>query len=198
MGKQSPGQVLLFMMLTAGLAVSGLITTKTLLDKRALSSAYTKAQAELTQLQHDREQLSNALAQAQQTVGEQTTDVVRLQTELTQIETLLERIQQEVVQLQQDNATLTQQASDATRAKQQLEAKLSSIHELKLAIRDIRRKMWQERWQSWLARIDEQRQRDQVRLASGNRGFVVREGSSTLASSSMKKVQVRVLDPQPQ
>ena len=198
MGKQSPGQVLLFMMLSAGLAVSSLITTKTLLDKRALSSAYATAQGELAQLRQDRRQLSQALAQTQQTVGEQATDVARLQTELTRIEAALEHAQQDVARLQQDNASLTRQASEAAHATQRLEAKLSSIQELKAAIRDIRRKMWQEHWQAWRARINEQRREDQRRVARGNRGFVVREGTSTLASASLTKVQVRVLEPQSQ
>ena len=43
---------------------------------------------------------------------------------------------------------------------------------------------------------DAQRAEDERRLAAGNRGYLVRDGVTTLRSAT--KLQVRVLDPQPQ
>ena len=91
------------------------------------------------------------------------------------------------------NTQLTAQLAAAKAEKAALEAKLSSIKELKLAIRDVRRKLWNERWADYRALAQARREQDQEQLASGNRGFVVKQGRSTLGSSP--RLQVHVLEP---
>ena len=91
---------------------------------------------------------------------------------------------------------MTQRLTAAEQEKQQLEAKLSSLKDLKLAIKDVKQKVWSERWAAWRARAQAQQVADEERLAAGNHGFVVREGASTLVAPS--RLQVRVLEPEPQ
>ena len=79
--------------------------------------------------------------------------------------------------------------------KQRLEAKLSSIKELKLAIHDLRYKMWNDRWAAWRAQVQNQRAEDEEALARGNRGYLLRDGVSTLARENLR-LRVHVLEPQ--
>jgi hypothetical protein len=77
-----------------------------------------------------------------------------------------------------------------------LEQKMRSIRELRLAIHAVKQQMWAKRRHEWLAKLEVQRAEDERRLAEGNRGYLVRDGSTTLKSAT--KLQVRVLDPESQ
>jgi len=133
----------------------------------------------------------------------QTQQLAQVQSELDVVQQELERTVGQLASLQQEHATLVDehaamnsQLAAVEEDKRQLEAKLSSLKELKLAIKDVKRKMWAQRWVRWRARAEAQRQADQERLAAGNRGYVVRDGTSTLVGPT--KLQVHVLEPQPQ
>ncbi len=172
-------------------------------EKGRLAEAYAKAQQELQQLEAERAHLSDELLSSRETLEDQSGDMAGLQSELETLQqklqetsTELTALQSEHQQLRAANVTLTTQLSSVTAEKQQLEAKLSSMRELKLAIRDVRRKIQDQRWAAWRARVVAQRQVDQEALAKGNRGYVVRGGTSTLGSTT--KLQVHVLEPQSQ
>ena len=172
-------------------------------QKRRLADAYRQAQQQLQQLEAERAHLNGELVQAHQTIEEQAGNVSGLQQELKSLQERLDEtttglasLQHEHEALRERNDSLTEQLSAVTDENQQLEAKLSSLKELKLAIRDVKHKMWNERWAAWRARIEALKAADQEQLAMGNHGYVVRNGISTLGSS--EKLQVHVLQPQPQ
>jgi len=174
-------------------------------EKQRLARAYTEAQQLVSQLADERAHLSEELGQAQDTLEGQAGSLSNLEQELQEVQrrldekfTELAALQQEQQQLRQENVSLAQRLQSAQTEKQQLEAKLSSIKELRLAIRDVRRKLWQQRLASWQAywgeRAEARKRADQDRLASGNRGYVVRHGTSTLGAGP--RLHIHVLEPQ--
>jgi len=193
--RHQEGRILLWLLIVAAV-VSGVLATKSELDKRRLLSTYAQATSALAQLEQERTHLSKELASARDTMDIQTNDLSHLQAYLAQVEQELGTLRREHSQLLQTNLTLVGQLAAVTQEKQELQAKLASLKELKAAIRAVKQQIWQQRWQAWLARIEAQRTEDQRKLAQGNRGFVVREGVPTLGP--VAKLRVRVLEPQTQ
>ncbi len=170
-------------------------------EKRNIAAAYAQARQVLSHLEVEHTQLTAELTTSQNTLQQKTTENTTLQTELKGLQEKLEQtasevsiLQREHEQLRESNASLTNQLSSITTEKQQLEAKLSDLKELHLAIRAVKRKMSEERWAAWRAHIQAEREADQLALAAGNRGFVIRKGASTLGTGS--KMRVQVLEPQ--
>ena len=170
-------------------------------QKRHLSASYNQVQQSLTELQMEQAQLSAELDSAKQTIEGQATDLSGLQGELTRVKDALDQnlseltaLQQQHEELRSHDSSLATQLSSVMTEKAQLEAKLSSLKELRLAIREVKREIWSDRWAAWRARADAQREEDQRELAAGNRGFLVREGLPTLGSS--RRLHVNVLEPQ--
>ena len=144
--------------------------------------------------------LFRSLTEAKQTVETQAGSLSNLELELANVQakltaaaTQIASLQREQEQMRGQNTSLTARLDSAMTEKAALEARLSSLKELKLAIRDVRRKLWNERWADFRARVQAQLEKDQEQLASGNRGFVVKQGRSTLGSSP--RLQVHVLEP---
>ena len=170
-------------------------------QKRRMTTAYDETQQALAQLQAERAQLSAELDSAKQTIEGQSEDFSGLQNELQQVKDQLDQhiaeltsLQQSHEQLRQRDASLSAQLSSVMAEKAQFEAKLSSIQELRLAIREVQRKIWSERWAAWRARAQTQREEDVRELAAGNRGYLVRDGLPTLGS--IRPLHVNVLEPQ--
>ena len=170
-------------------------------QKRRIASEYDAAKQSLAQLEAERSQLTTELTQAHGTIDQQTGQLSHLQQELKGVQDRLDEtvaslasLQRDHEQLRQQSTSLLSQLDSVTTEKKQLEAKLSSIKELKLAIHDIKRKMHDERWAAWRAHIQAVKDADQQRLASGNHGYVLRDGSSTIGAST--KLHVRVLEPE--
>ena len=67
---------------------------------------------------------------------------------------------------------------------------------MRLAIKDVKRRMWDQQWAGWRTRVEAQKRADQEALASGNRGFMVRNGTSTLVGRP--KLQLHVHQPETQ
>jgi chromosome segregation ATPase len=165
------------------------LAAKFLLDKRKLSADYASAQRSLAELDHE-------LTETRSIAQEQSTELDRLQTRLADAQQEVQRLQFEQRGFRQANANLLQQLASVSEEKVLLEAKMQSIRELKVAIRNVKQQMWAKRRQEWLAKVDAQRAEDEHRLAMGNRGYLVRDGMTTLKSAT--KMQVRVLDPESQ
>ena len=195
-------RVILFVLMV-GLMVTTVLATKVEVEKRKLAADYAKAQLALGQLEQERTHLNQELVQARDTMTTQAGELSNLQTELSSLQTRFAQTETELAQLKTDqttlqhaNANLLQQFTMVNQEKQALEARLASLKELRLAIRDVQQKLVRERWHAWLAHVELQRTKDEQRLAQGNRGFIVRHGMSTLASTPSTKLQVRVLDPE--
>ena len=170
-------------------------------EKRELASGYEKAKQSLAELESERAELSNELVSARDTLNDKEENLQGLQQQLSEVQTRLDATVVDLASLQQDherlreaNASLTTQLSSVVTEKQQLEAKLSDIKQLRLAIRDVRQKINERRWAAWRERVDAQRQADAQALASGNRGYLVQGGQPTFAAG--RKLQVQVLDPE--
>lgn len=170
-------------------------------EKRRIAAAYEQAQRMAQQLGEERAHLNEELVQAKQTIEGQTGDLTHYQGELQELQGRLEQTMTELAALQREhedlrrsNASLSTQLGSVMSEKQQLEQKLSSLKELRLAIRDVKRQMWNERWASWRAHIEAVKAADAQRLTSGNRGYLVRDGMPTIGSRT--KMQVHVLEPQ--
>jgi chromosome segregation ATPase len=172
-------------------------------EKRRIARSYEEAQQLVAQLSDEQQHLSQELSGARKTVEAQTGDLTNLRLELRGVQNRLEQtvvdlaaLQREHEQLRQEKSSLVSKLSAISTEKQELERRLSSLRELRLAVRDVRRKMSEERWAAWRERIEQQKEVDREALARGNRGFVVHAGRSTLGSSP--RLQVHVLEPQPQ
>lgn len=170
-------------------------------DQQRLGRAYEQAQQTIVSLQGERTRLSDELGKTKQTMDEQTGNIASLEKDLDLAKGQLEKTLAELTDLQKEQAQLRKTANSIQERlagveaeKQQLEVKLSSIKELKLAIREVRRKIWQQRWAAWRARLQTARESDQQVLASDNRGYIIRQGISTLGTKT--RLQVRVLDVQ--
>ena len=172
-------------------------------EKRHVDDSYAQAQQMIEQLKQERAHLDTELGQARQTIESQASDVGGLKGELEQLQERLDQttlelssLQQDHDQLRQQNTSLSSQLSSVMTEKQDLEAKLSSIKELKVAIRDVKRKMWNERLAAWRSHIQAVKAADQEQLAAGNHGYVIRQGAPTLGARS--QLEVHVLEPQVQ
>ena len=172
-------------------------------EKRQITEAYERAHQLVTQLAAERNHLNQELVGANHTVESQAGDLNNLQHELKSVQQRLEETTAEIASLQrehqmlhQENTALTTELGTVKTEKQQLEAKLSSLKELRLAIRDVKRKMSTERWAAWRAHVERLKSEDQERLASGNHGYLVRGGNSTLGAGP--RLHVHVLEPQSQ
>ncbi len=204
MPNRSIGRILILVLIVAVVA-SWILTFKTERDKRRLASALEQAQASVDALEQERLQLSGDLAQVSETLTGRDSQLESIQAELNGLKDQLHDAVQEIARLQTEQsgmyvrqASLTEQLDTANLDRDAMRAKLSSIKELKAAILTVKHHLREQRHQVWLAKAEAQRAEDQQRLAQGNRGFVVRDGSSTLAVAPRlgTKLQVRVLEPQ--
>lgn len=165
--------------------------------RRALAD-YRNTAERLSEVEQERDHLNQELGSIRQSMAEQTGKLARLQAELTHAEQEASRLRLDYARLQQSNAGLTTQLSDAVQAKAALEATLSSVKNLKQAIRELRSQHWHSFWaghrQRRLARAHAQRALDEGQFAHGNRGLLVRNGLPT--TGLRPTLQVRVLDPQ--
>ena len=170
--------------------------------KHRLEVSYMQAQQAVSELQQDRDQLTAELEIAKRSVEASNIDISRLHSELEIIQSKLDDTVIELSSLQRDheflrqtNTSLADQLSSVEDEKQQLEARLGDITQLRLAIRDVKQRMNDERWARWRARVQELKDEDQRRLAAGNRGFMIKNGISMADTAA--RMHVKVLEPEP-
>ena len=186
----------LFVCLTLVVVASLWRTVAVEREKRQVAEAYDRAHQLVKQLAEERDHLNQELVGANHTVESQAGDLKNLQQELKLVQQRLDQTTTEIASLQREHETLRQENVVLSTEKQQLEAKLSSLKALRLAIRDVKHQMSTERWAAWRAHVERVKGEDQERLASGNRGYLVRGGSSTLGTGP--RLHVHVLEPQAQ
>lgn len=195
--------------LLIGLAVLAAISLWRTVSGEGERARTAKANAQLkqtvTQLEADQATLAQELGAARQTIEQHVAHLSGLRTELQSAQadfketiTELASLKRDYDEMQEHTSSLTDQLASVMSEKQQLEAKLSSIKELKLAIHEARRNIWNQRWAAWRVRLHAHRlaHADEDRLAWGNRGYVIQDGASTLGSSP--RMLVHVLEPQAQ
>ena len=173
-------------------------------QKREIATSYQQAQQLAAELSNERDHLSKELANAQQTVEGQASELGNLKQELTGLQerldttvTQLSSLQHEHEMLRAQQTALDSQLASVTVEKEQLAAKLASLKELRVAIREVKQKLRDERWAAWRAHVESAKAADHKALASGNRGYLVRNGVSTMASGT-PRMNVHVLEPESQ
>ena len=172
-------------------------------QRRAIADQYAEASKMVEDLKQERTQLNTQLVDARQTVEGQAGRITNLQAELQNVDNHLKEslaelsaLKLEHEELAKSHAALKEQFQFVEAEKKQLEFRLSSLVELKKAIKVVKREVWNQRLAAWRERIQAQHEEDLRELASGNRGYMVRNGTSTAKASS--QLQVHVLEPQPQ
>lgn len=172
-------------------------------QKKQVEANYTQATQQIAQLEGERSRLTEELVESKKTAEGQAQNIASLQQQLAKAQSELQDSASSLAALQKEHNALKsaheatlQQLASTTAERDDLKAKFSDIKQLKLAIRDVRRKVWDQRFASWRARREAMRNADQDLLASGNRGYVVRDGAITLVSPN--RLQVHVLEPQSQ
>jgi chromosome segregation ATPase len=170
-------------------------------EKRKIAGAYDEAKTLVDQLTEEQQHLTQELATSRKSVDVQAGELASLRLDLRNVQDKLDQtvvelatLQRESDQLRQDKASLVTELSAISTERQELEQRLSNLKELRLAIRDVKQRMSDERWAAWRARIQAQQDVDREELAKGNRGFVVHSGRSTLGASP--RLHVHVLEPQ--
>ncbi len=172
-------------------------------QRRQVAEQYAQATKIGEGLQQERTELSTKLIAAEQTVEGQAGRITNLQQELEGVDKQLKETLSEMAALKREHeelvrthASLSEQFQVVNDEKKQLEFRLSSLVELKKAIKQVKVEIWNQRWAVWRERIQAQREADQQKLASGNRGYMIRNGVSTVKAPT--QLQVHVLEPQPQ
>lgn len=173
-------------------------------ERHRLARAYQQAQQVVRQLEVERTALQGELGETRRTVEVQQADLQGLRGQLEDATRQLDQTVAEIASLQrahellrQENLSLTEQVTLAQLQRERLEAKLTSLADLRQTIRDVKRKAWADRLAAWRARAPSVRDDPaQKLLASDNRGYVVRNGVSTLVPGV--RLHVHVLEPQAQ
>ena len=172
-------------------------------EKRRIAANYEQAQQMVSQLTDEQQRLTDELSTARKTMESQAGDLAGLRLELRGVQDRLDQtvvelasLQREHEQLRQEKSSMVSELSAITSEKEELARRLSSLQELRLAIREVKRKMSDERWAAWRAHVEELKEADREQLAKGNRGFVVHAGRSTLGATP--RLHVQVLEPQSQ
>lgn len=201
MGKRW-GRVLI-LLFVIGLGVSLWRVAVVERQRQVLAEQYAQANKLVNELQQERTQLNTQLVDARQTVEGQAGRITNLQQELQDVDRHLKEsiaelaaLKREHEELARSHAALSGQFQVVTDQNKDLQFRLSSLVELKKAIRQVKKEVWNQRFAAWRERMQAQREADQQELASGNRGYLVRNGTSTVKASS--QLQVHVLEPQPQ
>lgn len=202
MAKTNFGRIIVIVLFVA-LGVSIWRTYVVDKQRKQVEADYTQATQQVTQLETERSRLTDQLVESKKAAEGQAQDIKNLQQELSKAQSELQdslssmtALQKEHNELRRTHDSTLQELASVASERDDLKAKFSDIKQLKLAILDVRRKIWNQRFASWRARRDAQRNADQELLASGNRGYVVRDGTLTLVSPN--RLQVHVLEPQPQ
>ena len=172
-------------------------------SSQQVSKDYQELQARVEYLQTERGDLRESLLGSRRQSKGQANNLGTLQQELRGVQDELDEALREIAslnreydRLQDENQSLTTRLSSVTEEKSELEGRFSSLTELKLAIREVKRKVWEDRWARWSAPWQERRhlRRHADNTMSGNGGYVVKQGKSTLGDSPT--MHVRVLEPQ--
>jgi hypothetical protein len=189
-------------------------------QNRQLGDAIHQRNAVINQLEEQEQRLSLELGAANSRFAQTTQEVVRLDTQTRQLGSTLEGLTQELDRVQQSYAAagnerdaliqrvldLEQQKayserqrtlSESERAKleqerSRLALRLSSLPELRLAIREAVKVRRQAQRAKRRLFIQQQREAERKALAAGNYGYLVREGIPTASRST---VWIRVHEP---
>ncbi len=173
-------------------------------EQRQMSAAYDEVKQTVVALEQERESLAQEIAAQlvseikgtdeamEQSLGDEMT------AELTALKEQLQQALESVVALQSENEdlklaqnSLMMQVKVITTEREKLRTQLSSVDELKKALKVVKTRIQEEKKKARLAEI---RAEDDHDLLVGNRGYMVRDGQITTKKST--GMRVRVLEPE--
>ena len=168
---------------------------------RELTTAVQEGHATISHLEMQSAGRQRQLEQAQAGLATTTEEVLRLDQETRQLSTRVQQLGQGMEQAQrsyeqvtQEREGLMQRVLDLEQERMLLQHKLSSIPGLRRAIRDAIRTRRQVEHAQRRRLLEARRAESRAQLAAGNRGYVIRDGRSTVDRST---VWIRVHDPEP-
>jgi len=133
-------------------------------------------------LKKEREELKKAKIQMieerrelQSQIDKITKELEAARFELKKISTL-EKENADLIQVKKE---LEEKVTSLEKEKQDLEAKLHSLPELKKAIRQVKIEKHEQKAKEHLAKKQQQKELDAQGIATGNRGFVIKDSKST-------------------
>ena len=169
-------------------------------ENRQLQAIVEQRNMVINQLAQEETQLKLELATAQQHLMDTANEVARLDQvaqgfgqQVAQLSGEVGRVQASYDQVRQEREELLQRVMDLETERMLLMRRLSSIDDLRLAIREAIETRKSERQAHWLSLIRAQRIADAQELANGNQGYMVRDGRPTLSNTT---VFIRVHDPE--
>lgn len=130
------------------------------------------AQFQIAQVNQEKEKLKSQLDKI---TVELAAAYSQLQNQLKKIANL-ETVNTELIRVKLE---LEQKVVNLEREKQIAEAKLHSLENLKIAIRQVKKELHEQKAQQYLAKKQRQKEIDTQKLEVGNHGFLVRYGKST-------------------
>ena len=169
-------------------------------ENRQLQAIVEQRNMVINQLAQEETQLKGDLATAQQHLADTASEVARLDQlaqgfgqQVAQLSGQVTQVQQSYDQVRQEREELLQRVLDLETERMLLMRRLSSIDELRLAIREAIETRKNERQAHWLSLVRTQQLADAQELANGNRGYMVRDGRPTMNTAT---VLIRVHDPE--
>ncbi len=130
------------------------------------------ARQELVQERQEKEALQGQLTEVRKNLDATVS-------ELREVKEKLATAEKDNTQLQQVKQELQQRIASLESEKQALEARLHSLKELKKAIRQVKIEIHNKKVEQRALIRQQQKELDARRLQTGNRGFLIRDGSST-------------------
>ena len=186
--------------LTAAAAIAALWVRSLQWENRQLQAIVEQRNMVISQLAQEETQLKGDLVTAQQHLADTANEVARLDQvaqgfsqQVAQLSGDVNRVQQSYDQVRQEREELLQRVLDLETERMLLMRRLSSIDDLRLAIREAIETRKSERQAHWLSLIRAQRMTDAQELVNGNRGYLVRDGRPTMGNAT---VFIRVHDPE--
>ena len=169
-------------------------------ENRQLQAIVEQRNTVINQLSQEEAELKLDLTTAQQHLADTATEVARLDQvaqgfgqQVAQMSGEVNRVQRSYEQVRQEREELLQRVLDLETERMLLLRRLSSIDELRLAIREAIDSRKSERQARWISLVRAQRMADVQELADGNRGYLVKDGRPTLGNST---VFIRVHEPE--
>lgn len=169
-------------------------------ENRQLQAIVEQRNRVINQLAQEEAQLKTELVAAQEHLAATANEVARLDQvaqgfgqQVAQLSGEVSRVQQSYEQVRQEREELLQRVLDLETERMLLMRRLSSIDELRLAIREAIQTRKTDRQTHWLSLIRSQRVADAQELANGNRGYLIKDGRPTLGTST---VLIRVHEPE--
>lgn len=170
------------------------------LENHQLERVVEQRDTVIEQLEQEETRLTFELETSRTHLADTTAEVARLDQQAQSIGQEAERLSQDVgrfqqsyLQVREEREQLMQRVLDLEQERAELAKRLSSIETLRLAIREAIEMRKEAQQEQRLLVLKARRAADDQRLAVGNKGYLVRDGRSTVGGST---VFIRVHEPE--